>query len=98
MGSVAQFRVMGGVVGLAIITSAFNGFTRPRLDHYLTTAQVAELLKTPTALIELPPAIQENVRMIFADGYNLELKILCGLAAGQIPASFLMWQKRQIRV
>jgi hypothetical protein len=98
MGAVAQFRVMGGAIGLAIVTTAFNGLVRGRLGDQLAPGQLEQLLQFPGNIASLPPSVQEAIRVAFADGYALQAKILCGLAAGQIPASFLMWQKKQILV
>ncbi|KAK4112255.1 major facilitator superfamily MFS-1, partial [Canariomyces notabilis] len=98
MGAVAQFRVMGGAIGLAIVTTAFNGLVRGRLGDQLAPGQLEQLLQFPGNIASLPPSVQEAIRVAFADGYALQAKILCGLAAGQIPASFLMWQTKQILV
>lgn len=98
IGSIAQFRVMGGAIGLAIITTAFNSLITSRLGEFLSESQLIQLLKAPTTITSLSQDRQEVVRLTFADGYKLQLRILCGLAAGQIPASLLMWQKQQITV
>ena len=98
MGSVAQFRVMGGVIGLAIVTAVFNGYVRSKLGQILSASQVDDLLKAADSISALPVETQEMVRNILAEGYNIQMKILAGLAAAQIPSSFVMWQKQQIRV
>ncbi|KAJ2971514.1 hypothetical protein NUW58_g9397 [Xylaria curta] len=98
MGSVAQFRVMGGAIGLAIITAAFNGLVMQRLSNFLSNDQLSELLLYPGTITSYPSPIQDAIRNTFADGYTLQIKILAGLAAGQIPATLLMWQKNQIMV
>ena len=98
LGSTAQFRVMGGVIGLAIVTAVFNSFVKSKLAQFLSPDQINDLLKATSSITSLPNEMQEVVRGIFADGYNLQMKILAGLAAAQIPSSFVMWQKKQIRV
>ncbi|KAL8786452.1 MAG: hypothetical protein Q9213_002768 [Squamulea squamosa] len=98
MSSVAQFRVMGGVIGLAIVTAALNGLVRSKLQNLLSPQQIEELLRSAGAVSSMPGPIRDEVRMIFAEGYNVQMKILSGLAAAQIPASLLMWQKKQIVV
>lgn len=98
MGSVTQFRVMGGAIGLAIITSAFNGLVRSRLETLITQDQLAQLLKYPGAIVSFPTDVQDAIPIAFAEGYKLQLKIMAGLAAGQFPVTFLMWQKEQIMV
>lgn len=98
MGSIAQFRVMGGVIGLAIVTTVFNGYVRSKLGQILSASQVNDLLKAANSISALSAEMQEIVRSILAEGYNIQMKILAGLAAAQIPSSFVMWQKQQIRV
>lgn len=98
MSSVAQFRVMGGVIGLAIVTAALNGVVRARLRHVLPQAQVEELLRSAAAIASTSGSERDRIRIAFAEGYNLQMKILAGLAAAQIPSSLVMWQKKQILV
>ncbi|KAK9413398.1 putative Major facilitator superfamily (MFS) profile domain-containing protein [Seiridium unicorne] len=98
MGSVTQFRVMGGAIGLAIVTAAFNGLARVRLESLITPSQLAQLLQYPATIETFPVTIQDAIRVAFAEGYTLQAKILAGLAAGQFPATLLMWQKEQIKV
>lgn len=98
MGSVAQFRVMGGVIGLAIVTAVFNSLVKSKLGRFMSPDQINDLLKATGSITSLSAELQEMVRGIFADGYDLQMKILAGFAAAQIPSSILMWQKKQIRV
>lgn len=98
MGSIGQFRVMGGVIGLAIITTAFNGLVRSQLSDLLSGSELETLLKSPETIVLFTPDTQEIIRTTFAEGYTLQVKILAGLAAGQIPAALLMWEKEQIMV
>lgn len=98
MSSVAQFRVMGGVIGLAIVTAALNGLVRSKLRGILSYAQIEELLRSAAAIASTSAADRDQIRSAFAEGYNLQMKILAGLAAAQIPSSLVMWQKKQIVV
>lgn len=98
MGSIGQFRVMGGVIGLAIITSAFNGLVRSQLSDLLSGSELETLLKSPATIALFTSDTQEIIRKTFAEGYTLQVKILAGLAAGQIPAAILMWEREQIMV
>lgn len=98
MSTITQFRIMGGAVGLAIVTAAFNSLITGRLREQLTQDQLTALLQSPATISTFPEGVQETIRATLGDGYNLQMAILSGLAAGQIPASFLMWQKKQITV
>lgn len=98
LGSVTQFRIMGGALGLAIVTAAYKGFVISRLDKFLALEQRQAILQSAEAIQSLTPAVQAEVKKIFAGGYNLQFRVLIAFAAAQIPSSLLMWQKKQIVV
>lgn len=98
MASIAQFRVMGGAIGLAIVTAVLDSGVRSKLAPSFTPSQIDGLLKSAAAVSTLPAGTQDLVRGIIAEEYNIQMKVLAGLAAAQIPSSILMWQKSQIRV
>lgn len=78
---------------LAISTSVFNTYARSELQKLLgmsDTEALSELLPT------LAPALQEQVRLVLAEGYNRQILVLCISAAAQIPCNLLMWKKKQI--
>ena len=89
---------MGGVIGLAIVTTASNGSVRSGLAQFLSGGQIDDLLRSAEAIPTFPPETQIAIKTVFADGYNLQMKILSGFAAAQIPSSMIMWQKKQIVV
>ncbi len=89
---------MGGAIGLAIVTSVLNSFVHSRLSDFLSADQVDSLLQTSVAMDSLQPEQQVRVRTIFGQGYDVQMRILIGLAAAQLPGSLLMWQKNQIVV
>lgn len=98
MGSGAQFRSMGSSVVLAISTSVFNTYTRPRLQELLGVSSSDDLLFSADALASLPPLLLEQVRHLLAEGYNRQVLVLAVSAALQVPASLLMWKKKQLVV
>ena len=89
---------MGGVIGLAIVTTVQNGFVRSRLSQSLAKEQIDQLLKSADAIALFTPEAQIGIRSVFANSYNIQMKILAGFAAAQILATFIMWQKKQIVV
>lgn len=93
-----QFRNMGGVIGLAIVTTVINSYVRNHLAGVLQPEQIDALLQTTDAFATLPPAVMKTVKSIFAKGYNLQLQIMIGFSAAQISVTFLMWQKKQVTV
>lgn len=98
MSAMIQFRTMGGVIGLAIVTSVLNNYIRSHLAQVLSADQINVLLRTTDAFAALPPEVKESVRIIFARGYDLQLQVMIGFSAAQLPASLLMWKKKQIVV
>ncbi|KAI1139297.1 putative multidrug resistance protein fnx1 [Hypoxylon sp. FL0543] len=95
MGAGSQFRMMGGSIVLAIATSVFNTFARPKLQTLLGTSDTDTLV---TFLPTLSQELQEQVRYVLAEGYNRQALVLCVSAALQVPASLLMWKKKQLRI
>lgn len=99
MGAGAQFRMMGTVIVLAIGTSVFNSYTKPKLEGILVHTNDSNfLLSLGRYLNDLPVETQATIKPILAQGYNRQMIILCICAALQIPAALLMWQKNPIRV
>lgn len=92
--AVIQFRLMGGAIGLAIVTTVFNGVVRPRLEHLLSLAQLGALLRSTAVIENFQPELQYMVRSILAEGFNVQMRIMIGFGAAQIPAALLMWRKK----
>jgi len=99
MGAVSQLRPMGGVITLAIATSVFNGHVRPGLAQVLgRPLDSSHSILSAEFLAQLPPKQLESAREVMAHGYNLQMIVLAAFAAVQIPASLLLWRKKQIRL
>ncbi|KAI0396977.1 major facilitator superfamily domain-containing protein [Xylariaceae sp. FL0594] len=98
MGSGAQFRSMGSSIVLAISTSVFNTDALPKLQKLLRVSNSDELLFSGASLAALPPAVLAEARHVLAEGYNRQVLVLAVSAALQVPASLLMWKKKQLVV
>lgn len=98
MSAMVQFRTMGGTIGLATATGVLNSHVKPNLAQILSPDQINALLRTTDAFAALPPEFLDPVRMIFARGYNLQLQVMIGFAAAQLPATLLMWRRKNIVV
>lgn len=96
MGAIAQFRAMGGCIGLAIVTATHNSYLRAHLHQFLGSDVVEALLQSTEVIATLPSSTQEKVRGIEAASYNLQMKVLAGFGGGQLLATILMWQRDPI--
>jgi hypothetical protein len=96
--AIGQFRILGGAVGLAIVTTIFNRSMRPKLLRLLLPAQVDALLEYTSTLATFPEATQLAVRSSLGEGFNLQMTVLIGFAAAQLPATLLMWKKKSVVV
>lgn len=97
MGAIAQFRYLGGCIGLAIVTAVQHSYLRSHLTQFLASSTVEALLQSSSAIATLPTDTQELVRETYAASYNLQFKVLAGLSGAQLLTCFMMWQKNPIR-
>lgn len=99
MGAITQFRALGGVLGLAIAANVLNNYFRTNLSAVISPEQFEDLLQTPEKIINaLPDSVKLDVRTIFAEGYNLQMKIMIAFGAAQVIGLGLMWEKKLRRV
>ncbi|KAF2649123.1 MFS general substrate transporter [Lophiostoma macrostomum CBS 122681] len=97
MGCVTQLRMLGAAITLAIATSVFNGYTKPRLAAYMVESNMPIVpISSPESLVQFSPEEQVHLRAILAQGYNKQMIVLCAFAAAQIPTTTLLWRKKQI--
>ena len=93
MGAVVQFRLLGGAVGLSIATSVVNSYLRSHLSGLVSLDQLESILRSVSAIDSLDPSLGSTVRAVFGRAYNLQMKLMIGFGAAQIPASLLLWGK-----
>ncbi|TGO48513.1 hypothetical protein BCON_0238g00030 [Botryotinia convoluta] len=93
-----QFRVLGGTLGLSIVTSVMNRTIRKELLLLLTPIEAEMVLRSIDTIKELPLRLGDAVRSIFGRGYNLQMKLMIGFAIAQLPATALMWTKDPLKV
>jgi hypothetical protein len=87
---------MGAAIGVAMVTCILNSYVATHLSNILTPEQAQAVLQSSSAINSLPVELRHQVRIVFAEAYNLQLKVLIAFSAAQIPAALLMWQKKQI--
>lgn len=87
----SQFRILGGLVGLAIVVSVSTPYVRSHLADILSPELVILVLQKTETIKELSADTALQVRTIFGDAYNLQIMIMIGFAAAKIPVTALMW-------
>ena len=97
MGALAQFRVLGGSVGLAVCTNVLNDKIKSA-SIFLSPQQLNGLLESAQAIETLPPSFQEALRRIYAAGYNEEMQVLTGFSGAAVVATLIMWERKPRRM
>lgn len=87
---IAQFRILGGVVALAIVTCVSTPVIRSTLLSSLPQQQTSSILERLAIVRSLPKETQKVVRDSFARGFDLQMRIITGFAAAHIPAALLI--------
>ena len=67
LGSANQFCYMGSAFGLAIVTSVFNDYTRPRFTDLGVPTLEEQMYVGDT---NMPAEMQDQIRTILAGGYS----------------------------
>ncbi|KAI4660919.1 uncharacterized protein J4E79_005487 [Alternaria viburni] len=92
----SQFRTLGGLVGIAIVTSISTPYIRSHLTDILPL-ELAESLLERTELVQtLSPETLERVRQVFGEAYNLQVKVLIGFAVAKVPVTGMMWTNLRV--
>ena len=93
MGALAQSRILGGSLGLAVCTNVLNNKIKSESGS-LTTRQLDDLLRSAQSIKALPPSVRETVRQTYAKGYNEEMQVLIAFAGAAILSTLLMLEKK----
>ncbi|KAL2871601.1 major facilitator superfamily domain-containing protein [Aspergillus lucknowensis] len=90
-GAMIQFRQMGSTIGLSIGSSLLNSYLKSHLaPPVLSAAQLSALLENIRVIFTFPPELQRVTRDAFAAAFELQLKVVVGLAAALFPSILLM--------
>lgn len=99
MGAVTQLRIMGGAIVLAIATSVFNSYSTSQLADYMSRYSITrDAIYSSQGIASLSEIDRQAVKTILARAFNRQMVVLTAFAAAQIPTSFLLWRKQQIKV
>jgi hypothetical protein len=93
MGSVGQFRTLGGCVGIAICTNVLNEHVSSTLSNILTPLQLDELLLTVQSIHTFAPSLQEATRQAYAEGYNTQMRVMAAFGGAVMLSTILLWER-----
>ena len=98
MGAIAQIRVLGGTIGLAICTVVLNEHVRHGLILVLSSQQVTNILQSVSSISDLDATTEKAVRHVFAEGYKQQMRIMTYFSALILVVSLLAWERRPRRI
>jgi hypothetical protein len=87
---VAQFRILGGVISLAIVTCISTPIIRNALLKAVSPEQTHAILDRLEIISTLPEELQAHVRDSFRRGFDLQMTAIIGFAAAHIPVTLMM--------
>ncbi|KAF2448053.1 MFS general substrate transporter [Karstenula rhodostoma CBS 690.94] len=92
-GMVAQFRILGGVISLAIVTCISTPVIRNALLESIPPDQTHTILDRLEIIGTLPEEMQNHVWDSFRRGFDLQMTVIIGFAAANILATLSMMGK-----
>lgn len=93
-GAVAQARVFGGAVGIAVCSILFNTRVAREMAGAMDPADLEALHRSPAITSYLPAAHQQRVRRIYAAAFTSDVVVMMGVAAAAVLASLATFQRR----
>ncbi|KAH8783249.1 putative multidrug resistance protein fnx1, partial [Diaporthe sp. PMI_573] len=96
--AVIQFRFLGGATILSIATAVGNSWVRHVVSDLLTTEELQGIFRSAATIGDLAAETEYVVRGHFVQSFNLQMRILLGVAVAAVFSSLLMWQKPQVKV
>lgn len=93
-GIIAQARVLGGSIGIALCSIIFNAKVAHDLSGEMDPDDLEALHHSPTIAPWLPPELQGKVKVAYADAFTNDIKLLMGIAAIGIISSCFTYQRQ----
>lgn len=93
-GVIAQARVLGGSIGIALCSIIFNAKVAHDLSGNMDPDDLEALHHSPTIGPWLPPELQSKVKAAYADAFTDDIKLLMGVAAIGIITSCFTYQRQ----
>ncbi|KAJ8126637.1 hypothetical protein O1611_g7001 [Lasiodiplodia mahajangana] len=92
-GIIAQARVLGGSIGIALCSIIFNARVARDLAGKMDPDDLEALHHSPTIGPWLPPKFQATVRVAYAGAFTDDIKLLIGIAVIGVITSCFVYQK-----
>ncbi|KAK8075033.1 hypothetical protein PG997_009696 [Apiospora hydei] len=92
-GAIAQARVFGGAIGIAVCSMVFNHGVKHKLVDHLPPDDLQALQQSPVIGALFSPENQKLVRRVYADAFVNDIKIFIYLAAAGVIASLFTFQR-----
>ena len=92
-GAIIQLRYLGGSIGLAIASAVMSSTLTSRLSDILSPTELAALLQNVNVVKSFDLDTRHAIQLVFAEIYNMQFKIVAGVAGAQILAIALLWKK-----
>ncbi|KAI1818551.1 putative MFS multidrug transporter [Poronia punctata] len=93
-GIVAQARVLGGSIGIALCSILLNARVDKDLSGVMDPDDLSALHHSPTIAQWLPPALQLKVKSVYAEAFTDDIKLMIGIAAIGVAVSFFTYEGR----
>jgi hypothetical protein len=90
MGAITQVRVLGGIIGLAICQAVIYSHISSSATIELSSPQIQAILSSTTALVGEQG---DEIRRLYGEGWNLQMKVLMGFAGMGVLASAGTWKR-----
>ena len=88
-GAISQSRMLGGSIGLAIATIIQNSNFVDDLKNVIDPQQLAGLQRSLNTLDQLEKSKQRQVRHVFAEAFNKEMRVCMYVSIAAFVLSFL---------
>ncbi|KAI1449275.1 MFS general substrate transporter [Annulohypoxylon stygium] len=92
-GAVAQARVFGGALGIAICSIIFNRKVTTELGSKMDPDDMAALHHSPTIAPWLPDDIKLLVRSVYASAFTSDVNVMIAVAVVGVLASFFAYEE-----
>ncbi|KAI8632994.1 putative MFS multidrug transporter [Xylariaceae sp. FL1651] len=93
-GAVAQARVLGGSIGIAICSIIFNAKVAEDLGGRMDPDDLAALHHSPTIAPWLPPDLQLLVKSVYASAFTDDINVMIGVAVIGVITSCFAYERQ----